>query len=106
MWVRTRRMSSRCWAAAARVVRAEPRLLATVEQALQLEQSFDLGAPALSVIILLKTDGIIGEVATLLARAAVHAIRTGVERIDRQVVDACGHQSPRERRRLLERALR
>ena len=36
----------------------------------------------------LKTDGIIGEVATLLARAAVHAIRTGAERIDRHVVDA------------------
>ena len=81
-------------------------LLASFEQALQLERSSDLGAPALSAIILLKTDGIIGEVATLLARAAIHAIRTGVERIDRRVVDACGHQSPSERRRSLERALR
>ena len=54
---------------------------------------------------LCETDGIIGEVATLLARAAVHAIRTGAERIDRHVVDACGHQSPSERRRSMERAL-
>ena len=52
-------------------------LLASFEQALQLEQPSDLGATALSAVILLKTDGIIGEVATLLARAAVHAIRTG-----------------------------
>src|SRR6478609_5949863 len=64
--------------------------LASFEQALQLEQPSDLGATALSA--LLKTDGIIGEVATLLARAAVHAIRTGAEHIDRHVVDACGHQ--------------
>ena len=81
-------------------------LLASFEQALQLEQPSDLGATALSAVILLKTDGIIGEVATLLARAAVHAIRTGAERIDRHVVDACGHQSPSERRRSMERALK
>jgi hypothetical protein len=31
---------------------------------------------------------IIGEVATWLARAAVHAIRTGAKRSDRHVVDA------------------
>ena len=80
-------------------------LLTSFEQALQLEQSSDLGAPSLSAVILLKTDGIIGEVATLLARAAVHAIRTGVERIDRHIVDACGHESPSERRRSMERAL-
>ena len=55
---------------------------------------------------LLETKSIIGQVETLLARAAVHAIRTGAERIDRQVVHACGHHLPSERRRPMAQAPR
>jgi hypothetical protein len=41
-----------------------------------------------------KSEGTIGEIAHLLAKATEHMIKTGAHRIDRRVLDRCGYISP------------
>lgn len=45
-------------------------------------------------------DGKIGELARLLVKAAVKAVQTGAERIDRKTLDAVRWLTPAERRQL------
>jgi hypothetical protein len=52
-----------------------------------------------------KTEGTIGEMATLLTRAAVLAIETGEECIHHDLLLAVDYDSPTERRRAFEREL-
>jgi hypothetical protein len=75
------------------------RLLASFEVALPLEQPSELLEPALAIKILNLTGGTIGEISTLLSRAAVMAIDRGIERITADLLDSCGYVSPAERRR-------
>ena len=55
--------------------------------------------------ILDRTEGTIGEIATLLTRAAVLAIETGEECIHRELLLAVDYDTPTERRHAFERAL-
>jgi len=57
----------------------------------------------LATYILAKTEGTIGEIVTLLTRAAVAALKSGHECIDRSLLDAVDYHSPSERRQLFER---
>jgi hypothetical protein len=70
------------------------RLLATFEQRLPLRQKSNLIDPALAERILVLADGLIGGVAGLLRQAAVEAIRTGHERIDRTLLTRVSAPSP------------
>jgi hypothetical protein len=76
------------------------RLLASFELTLRLEQPSNLIEPVLATKILTISGGTIGEISTLLTRAAVRAIDDGSERITNVTLDSCGYVAPFERRRV------
>lgn len=80
-------------------------LLASFEAVLPLRKPSDLAEPALASHILAKTEGTIGELTALITLAAIQAITTGQEYIDRALLDSVAYHGPSERRRLFERAL-
>ncbi len=81
-------------------------LLASFLAVLPLRRRSDEVVSSLLRYILDKTEGTIGEIATLLMRAAVLAIETGEECIHRDLLLAVDYDSPTERRRAFERELR
>ncbi len=76
------------------------RLLSSFEVALPLDQPSGLMEPALATKILSLSGGTIGEISTLLRRAALRAIEDGAERISSTTLDSCGYVAPSERRRV------
>lgn len=70
------------------------RLLASFERVLPLRHPSQLATPALAGQIVDVSSGTIGEMSTLLNLAAIHAIKTGVERITLDVLNSCGYVSP------------
>ena len=55
--------------------------------------------------ILARTEGTIGEIASLMRTAAVAAIESGDETISRQSLERAAYNGPTERRRLIEQVL-
>ncbi len=80
-------------------------LLASFLSVLPLRRRSDEVVSNVLRYILDKTEGTIGEMATLLTRAAVLAIETGEECIHRELLLAVDYDSPTERRRAFEREL-
>ena len=76
------------------------RLLSTLEAVLPLRSPSQLTEPALAQKILCAADGILGEVITVVTRAAVCAVRSGAEAISANIIDDTGFISPAERRRV------
>ena len=76
------------------------RLLASFERALPLRRASRLVEERLALKLLSLIDGKIGELARLLAEAAVRAVQTGAERIDRNILDGVHWVAPAERRQL------
>jgi hypothetical protein len=76
------------------------RLLASFERALPLRRPSHLVEERLALKLLSLIDGKIGELARLLAKAAVRAVHTGAERIDRNLLDSVRWVAPAERRQL------
>jgi hypothetical protein len=81
------------------------RLLASFEATLPLREPSDLSSPSSRAIILRRSEGTIGEIATLLAAATRMALATGRERIDPDTIAAADYQGPSERRRQFEASL-
>lgn len=81
------------------------RLLASFEATLPLREPSDLSSPALRALILQRSEGTIGEIATLLSAATRKALAAGHERIDADHVLAADYQGPTERRRQFEASL-
>jgi type II secretory pathway predicted ATPase ExeA len=63
------------------------RLLHTFGRRLPLARASNLTDPDLAAHILVRADGLIGAITRLLRQAAVEAVRTGHERIDRAMLD-------------------
>lgn len=78
-------------------------LLASIASVLPLKQRSNLNLPLISDYILEKSDGILGEIFTLIRRAAVMAIHSGHEIIDGSLLKEVDYRSPTERIRLFER---
>lgn len=78
-------------------------LLASFETMLPLRERSGLTGRHLADTVLAMSEGLIGEVASVLAAAAVHAVRTGRERIDEAVLLSLDWIPPSQRRRHLER---
>jgi hypothetical protein len=76
------------------------RLLVSFERALPLRRPSDLVEERMALKLLGMIDGKIGELARLLAKAAVKAVQSGAERIDRKTLDAVRWVAPAERRQL------
>jgi hypothetical protein len=77
-------------------------LLASFERLLPLKRASSLTDKAMALKLFGQIDGKIGELATLLADAAVQAIRSGQERITPEVLQQVGWVAPNERRLLVE----
>lgn len=77
------------------------RLLATFERAIPLRLPSNLADGAIADKIYAMTEGYIGEISRLLVEAAVYAVKTGNERIDKKVFDGVGWVSPSDRRKEL-----
>jgi hypothetical protein len=74
------------------------RLVNTLEASMPLKQPSNLSAPAMAQRLLSISEGILGEVVTIVARAAVAAVETGKERILPEMLDEMGFMAPSERR--------
>jgi hypothetical protein len=70
------------------------RLLRTLERRLPLRAPSNLTDPELASHIIARSDGLIGAMTKLLRQAAVHAVRTGHERIDRAMIDGVATTTP------------
>lgn len=75
-------------------------LLNTLEALLPLRRPSHLAAPALADKILSAAEGILGEVVSIVTRAAVRAVTTGTEAITGKLIDETGFISPSQRRRV------
>lgn len=75
-------------------------LLSTLEALLPLRQPSHLTAPALADKILSAAEGILGEVVSIVTRAAVRAVISGSEAITAKLMDETGFTSPSQRRRV------
>lgn len=75
-------------------------LLSTLEVLLPLRQRSHLARPALARKILASAEGVLGEVLTIVTRAATGAISSGTEAITMNIIDEMGFVPPSQRRRM------
>ncbi|MGB6451374.1 MAG: TniB family NTP-binding protein [Steroidobacteraceae bacterium] len=75
-------------------------LLSTLEAVLPLRRPSQLAKPALAEKILSAAEGILGEIVSIVTRAAVRAVSTGAEAITGKLIDETGFISPSQRRRV------
>lgn len=75
-------------------------LLSTLEAVLPLRHPSHLAKSALAEKILAAAEGILGEVVSIVSRAAVRAVMSGSECITTQLIDELGFLSPSQRRRV------
>jgi hypothetical protein len=80
-------------------------LLTSITSAFPLRKASILTNPDLMRFILDKSEGTIGEMMTLLSKAAVLAIESSEEMINKKILAKIDYQSPTERQRTFERAL-
>jgi len=82
------------------------RLLTSFESVLPLREPSHLAVPDLADLILRRSEGTIGEIATLLSCATAAALGQGAEHLDSTSIELAGYQSPSVRRQMMERELR
>lgn len=75
------------------------RLLASFERMLPLAKESNLKNKSLANRIHFISEGLLGEVSTILTEAAVWAVKNGLEHINMDVLDYIDYQSPTERRK-------
>jgi type II secretory pathway predicted ATPase ExeA len=73
-------------------------LLISLEAVLPLRRRSDLAKAQLARRILSGSEGILGEILSVVTRAAVRAVSTGAEAISAKIIDDCGFTSPSRRR--------
>jgi hypothetical protein len=76
------------------------RLLATLETVLPLRHASHLSEPELANRILAMTEGVLGEIVTVVTRAATLAVSSGAESISVEILNQIGFISPSGRRRV------
>lgn len=81
-------------------------LLASFAAAFALRRPSHIATPDMARYLLTRSEGTIGELAQLLAAAAVAAIESGEEAIDRRTLVLADYAGPSERRRVFEAELR
>lgn len=79
-------------------------LLASIAAILPLEKPSNLNDPEISKYILGKSEGILGEIVTLVRKAAIQAFYT-YETINKTIFRMIDYHSPAERRQIFERSL-
>lgn len=76
------------------------RLLSTLEAILPLQRPSNLASAALAGKIFSASEGVLGEIVTIVTRAAVLAVRSGTEAITARMIDDTGFIAPSGRRRV------
>jgi hypothetical protein len=74
------------------------RLLASFEKMLPLKYPSALHETTLATILFSMSEGYIGELSKILTEAAVHAIQSGKEKIDKETLEALAWVAPSKRR--------
>ncbi|SCZ64690.1 TniB family NTP-binding protein [Thiohalomonas denitrificans] len=74
------------------------RLLSSFERFLPLRKKSNLAKEPIAGKLLSMSEGVIGELGAVLEMAAIHAIRSGKEQIDMDVLNQIGWISPSQRR--------
>ena len=80
-------------------------LLASFELMLPLKKPSHLATEELSTRLLIMSNGLLGELSTIIQKAAIHAIKTGTEKIDLSILKEINWVSPDERRKNAERLI-
>jgi hypothetical protein len=80
-------------------------LLASFAASFPLRRPSQICTPEMATYILTRTEGTIGEMATLLTRAAIVAIESREEAINSRTLSLADYDSPTERRRTFEREI-
>lgn len=80
-------------------------LLASFAASFPLRRPSSIATAEMAAYLLTRSEGTIGELAQLLADAAVAAIESGEEAINQQTLQRASYAGPTERRRLFEREL-
>lgn len=81
------------------------RLLASFERIIPLKEPSNLANhqnPAIAMTLLSMSEGLLGEITSVLKKAAVKAIRSGKERIDVKLLGQIGWIQPSDRKRIIE----
>lgn len=76
------------------------RLLGTLEALLPLRKASGLVEPTIARAILKRSEGVLGEIITIVTRAAAEAVLSGTEKITLQQIEKSGFTSPSDRRRV------
>ncbi len=76
------------------------RLLGTLEALLPLRKPSGLVEPTIARAILARSEGVLGEIVTIVTRAAAEAVSSGTEKITLQQIEKSGFTSPSDRRRV------
>ena len=76
------------------------RLLSTLEALLPLRKPSGLVGPVLAGTIFTRSEGVLGEIVSIIIRAAVEAISSGAEAISPRMIERSGFTSPSDRRRV------
>ena len=77
------------------------RLLASFESLLPLKEPSMLVEPSLSTKILAMSEGLIGEISKILELASILAIESGVEKINRNILNNIDYTSPSDRKKMV-----
>lgn len=78
-------------------------LLVNYEALLPLKNPSFLAENSIASKIIAMSDGLIGEINTILMRSAELAIKSGVDKIDHKILDNIEYVSPEDRKKLLRR---
>lgn len=77
------------------------RLLASFERILPLKEPSFLIENSIASLILSKSEGLIGEISKVLELATILAIESGVEKINKNILDNIDYISPSDRRKMI-----
>jgi hypothetical protein len=80
-------------------------LLASFASTFPLRRPSSLDGPEMASYVAARTESTIGEISTLMTRAAIVAIETGEEALNQRTLTLADYESPTERRRRFEREI-
>ncbi len=79
------------------------RLLASFEKILPLKEPSHLIERSLANTILIKSEGLLGEISKILELSTILAIETGIEKINKNILDNIDYISPSDRKKMIFR---
>lgn len=79
------------------------RLLASFERILPLKEPSYLIEKSIANTILIKSEGLLGEIVKIIEMSSILAIETGMEKINKNIIDNIDYVSPSDRKKMIFR---